>query len=433
MDFKETVAYLYQMLPMYQRSGKIAFKKDLANTVALCQYLGDPQFRFPSVHIAGTNGKGSSAHMIASVLQEAGYQTALYTSPHIWHFTERIRINGKMISEDYVVDFVRGMRQIIEKIEPSFFELTVAMAFKYFADLQVDIAVVEVGLGGRLDSTNIIAPEVCLITNISYDHMDMLGDTLPQIAAEKAGIIKPGIPCVIGERQQEVAHVFQQKATAVDAPLYFAEDEILCTLLHEGAFHNEFQVKWVTSGITSTVSTDMTGHYQARNLPGVLKTLEVLTGCGYIVQPESLRAGLSRVRSNTALRGRFEVLGRSPLIICDVAHNEAGISVLFRHLQHVPYKKMFVLWAMVKDKDIKKLLGLLHPEAFYYFCEASIPRAMPAEVLWDTGRQLGLQGVVEKDVNRALEKARAAASSEDLILIGGSNFILAELSLPDVF
>ncbi len=428
MDFRETVDYLYGMLPMYQRVGKIAFKKDLSNTYALCRLLGDPHHSFRSVHIAGTNGKGSSAHMLASILSNAGYKTGLYTSPHLFQFTERIRINGLEIPESYVVDFVRKMKSAIEEIQPSFFELTVAMAFKYFADEKVDIAVVEVGLGGRLDSTNVLIPEVSLITNISYDHMDMLGNTLEEIAAEKAGIIKKEVPVVVGEYQSEVAAVFERTARNNHARLFFASQEINCDAISIDESKMTFKVTGTALEGDGRFSTDLTGLYQLKNLPGVFKTLEILVEKGYTLTSDNIRIGLSQVSATTGLKGRWQVIQTSPLIVCDTAHNDAGIAAMISQVRAIKHERLFIIWGMVKDKDVKKMLRALPKEAIYYFCEAGIPRALPAGELAAAAADLGLHGIVASPVDRALALARKSAGKNDLIIISGSNFIVSELS-----
>ncbi len=425
MNFQDTLEYMYALLPMYQRVGKQAFKKDLTNTLKLCARLGNPHEKTAFIHIAGTNGKGSSAHMLASVLQEAGYKTGLYTSPHLKSFTERIRIDGREVEERYVVEFIENNRNLIEEIRPSFFELTVAMAFDYFARANVVIAVIETGLGGRFDSTNVITPMVSLITNIGLDHTDMLGDTLPQIAFEKAGIIKNEVPAVIGEWQPEVADVFEKKAEEVHAPLYFAE--------------REYNIKEVQAGLTGFaceivheknaifIESDLGGTYQARNLPGVMKTLDILNGGKFSVKEEHIVAGLKNVVKNTGLLGRWQVLARSPLTICDTVHNEPGVKTLREQLEHMNFHHIFLIWGAVVGKDIKNILRHLPQRAFYYFCEPGVPRAMKAEVLYEAARELGLRGIVEKDVNKALARAMDAAGEEDLIFVGGSNFVVAEI------
>lgn len=420
--FNEAIDFLYATLPMYQRVGAVAYKKDLTNTLALCEALGNPQNRFKSVHVAGTNGKGSSSHMIASVLQEAGYKTGLYTSPHLKSFTERIRVNGKEVAQEFVLDFVNRMEAVLHSVKPSFFETTVAMAFDYFAHQQVDIAVVEVGLGGRLDSTNVITPLVSLITNIGYDHTDMLGETLSQIAYEKAGIIKPTIPVVISERQVETTPVFLSKAKECNAAIYFAQDEYRISK-YETGYHI------LQQGVLrfKHLKLPLGGNYQHKNLYGVLKTLDVLQHTGFNLTDEQIASGLEKVVVNTNLKGRWQMLGNNPLIICDTAHNAEGLSEVIQQIKVQEYKLLYMVLGMVKDKQHDKVLSLLPKEATYFFCQAKIPRAMEAGELMRQAAAFGLKGTVVPDVNQALAQAKAAATPDDLIFIGGSTFVVAEI------
>lgn len=406
---------------MFQRVGAVAYKKDLTNTLALCAALDNPHKKFKSIHVAGTNGKGSSSHMLASVLQSAGYKTGLYTSPHLKEFTERIRVDGKEVSKDFVVDFVARVKPAIEQIRPSFFEITVAMAFDYFANQQVDIAVVEVGLGGRLDSTNVISPIVSLITNISWDHADILGDTLPKIAFEKAGIIKENIPVVISEYQSEVNPVFVEQAKKNKSRLVMATQEFQIERKSPGVYNvsranDEF-----------TVVLDLKGKYQAMNLAGVLATIDRLGENGFEVTREHLLEGLKHVTQKTGLKGRWQKIGDHPLIICDTGHNEAGISEVLSQIKELYVQKLHMVWGMVKDKDISKILELLPKDASYYFCEARIPRAMTAELLFEKASNMGLTGRVVKDVNEAIALAKKMAQPDDLIFVGGSTFVVAEV------
>lgn len=425
MNYEQTLEYLYGMLPMYQRIGAAAFKKDLSNTIRLCKALGNPQQRFPSVHIAGTNGKGSSAHAIGAVLQASGYKTGLYTSPHLKNFTERIRINGQEIPREVVVDWVAQNRSLIEEVKPSFFELTVALSFDYFAREQVDLAVVEVGMGGRLDSTNIIRPEVSLITNIGLDHTAFLGDTLEAIAGEKAGIIKGGVPVVIGERQEETTAVYENKSRQEQAPLFFATEQFQLAPLEEGGW----QVKHKGELYLEKVFPDITAGYFYRNIPGILTTLLVLQQKGFgKITLESMQRGLENIKTLTDLKGRWQVLGTHPLMVADVSHNTEGIKQLLVQLNHTAYRQLFLLIGTVNDKDIKSVLSLLPKEAYYYFCQADIPRALAAERLQEQAEQLGLKGKVVHSVNTALAEAREKATKEDLILITGSNFVVAEIN-----
>ncbi len=423
MTYQQTLDYLYQSLPMFQRVGAVAYKKDLTNTLALCRTLGNPHHRFKSVHVAGTNGKGSSSHMLAAILQSAGYKTGLYTSPHLKSFTERIRINGVAVREEFVIDFVARMRPSLEEIKPSFFETTVAMAFDYFASQGVDIAIVEVGLGGRLDSTNVITPEVSLITNISFDHKDLLGDTLPQIAAEKAGIIKHCVPVVISERQTAVAHVFIQHAHGQQANLIFASDLFQLNPTAKG-------YRVTQEGITlfDDLVPDLKGHYQQKNIAGVLAVCHVLQQHGFALGRQHIQTGIENTQSLTGLKGRWQKLQEKPMVICDTGHNEEGIRAVVEQIQKTPHQRLFMVIGMVNDKDLSAVLALLPPRASYFFCQARIPRALDAEVLAKQAAEHGLSGSVVRDVNEAVGKAIKMASSRDLVFVGGSTFVVAELN-----
>ncbi len=419
--YQKTVEYLYSQLPMFQRVGNSAFKKDLTNTIKLCEALNFPQHRFKSIHVAGTNGKGSSSHMLASVLQQAGYKTGLYTSPHLKDFFERIRINGDSVDPSFVVDFVERIKPFIDKLAPSFFEITVAMAFDYFAHHQVDIAVVEVGMGGRLDSTNVILPEVSLVTNISMDHAQWLGDTLEKIAGEKAGIIKDHIPVVISERQPEVAEVFVKKALEHQSEIYFAEEEFDLNLSPDS--HEVYQ----NGELLMVIKPDLKGYYQKHNIPGVLKTLDVLKGRGFTITENNVLTGLEHVMSNTGLKGRWQVLSENPKIICDVGHNEAGVSQIIAQLGREEFDHLYIVWGMVKDKESQKVLELLPKSATYLFCQPSIPRAMSAAQLAKEAYPIGLKGHIVPKVNEAVRSAKDLALPNDMIFIGGSTFVVAEL------
>ncbi|MEM9859257.1 MAG: folylpolyglutamate synthase/dihydrofolate synthase family protein [Bacteroidota bacterium] len=419
--YQKTVEYLYSQLPMFQRVGNSAFKKDLTNTIKLCEALNFPQHQFKSIHVAGTNGKGSSSHMLASVLQQAGYKTGLYTSPHLKDFSERIRINGDSVDPSFVVDFVERIKPFIDKLAPSFFEITVAMAFDYFAHHQVDIAVVEVGMGGRLDSTNVILPEVSLITNISMDHAQWLGDTLEKIAGEKAGIIKDHVPVVISEKQPEVVEVFVKKALEHQSEIYFAEEEFDLNLSPDS--HEVYQ----NGELLMVVNPDLKGYYQKRNIPGVLKTLDVLKGRGFTITENNVLTGLENVISNTGLNGRWQVMSENPKIICDVGHNEAGVSQIITQLSKEEFDHLFIVWGMVKDKESQKVLELLPKSATYLFCQPSIPRAMSAEQLAKEAYPIGLKGHIVPNVNEAVSSAKDLALPKDMIFIGGSTFVVAEL------
>jgi dihydrofolate synthase/folylpolyglutamate synthase len=426
MNFQETLEYMYKLLPMYQRVGKIAFKKDLTNTIKLLDLLGNPQHQFKSIHIAGTNGKGSSAHMLASVLQAAGYRTGLYVSPHLKRFTERIKVSSQEVDEQFVCEFIAKLQGRIEEIQPSFFEITVAMAFEYFARKQVDIAVIEVGLGGRFDSTNVIIPIISLITSISYDHMDMLGNTLTEIAFEKAGIIKPGVPVVISETQEEIVPVFTKKAEECGSLVYFADQEFT---MNRGVSSQElFEFEVRRNGEISKMESDLAGLYQLKNIPGVLKVIELLDGQGFLISKDKLRSGLSQVGKSTGFKGRWQKLSDAPLIVCDTAHNEAGVQLLFEQIMQQDYQRLFVVWGMVEGKPLEGIFQHLPKEAFYYFCEPDVPRAMKAELLYEFARKMKLIGAMVKGVNDAVDLAKQQAGEKDLIFIGGSNFVVAEIN-----
>jgi dihydrofolate synthase / folylpolyglutamate synthase len=421
-NYQQVLSYLYEALPMFQRIGAVAYKKDLTNTLALCQALGNPHLKFKSVHVAGTNGKGSTSHMLASVLQSSGYTTGLYTSPHLKNFTERIKVNGAEISQEFVVDFVNRIKPEIERIKPSFFEITVAMAFDYFSKCKVDIAVIEVGLGGRLDSTNVIIPEVSVITNIGFDHKDLLGDTLEKIAFEKAGIIKSGVPVVISQRQPEIEHVFKIKASEVNAELYFASDEYNAALSIHGV-----EIARNNTPYISNLQLPLKGNYQTKNLPGVLRACDQLNTKGFTISKESLVKGLEQTVAQTGLKGRWQQLSTNPLIICDTGHNVDGIKQIVAQLKQQSFNTLHIVLGMVKDKDQLEVLALLPTHASYYFCQAKIPRALDATVLSELAHGCGLKGVVIADVNEAIQAAKRAAKQDDLIFIGGSTFVVAEI------
>lgn len=401
MTYQETVQWMFSQLPMYQRQGKTAFKKDLTNSIAFAEALGNPEQKFKSVHVAGTNGKGSTSHMIASISQEAGYKVGLYTSPHLKSFTERIRINGNEIPEEYVVSFISKHKNFLEKQGLSFFEMTVGLAFDYFASENVDIAVIEVGLGGRLDSTNIITPEVSVITNIGWDHMDMLGDTLPKIAFEKAGIIKPNIPVVIGERQDEVEGVFLEKAKECTSEISFASDS-----------ETEYQ-------------TDLLGDYQKKNAKTAAQAIEKLEGFYIVV--EHIGNGLQKVVSNTNLKGRWQILNTEPKVICDTAHNKEGLEIVMNQLKHESFEKLHIVFGVVSDKNLDSILPLFPKEATYYFCKPDVPRGLSSIILQEKANQFNLTGDVFASVNEAYNAALKNASKKDVIYIGGSTFVVAEV------
>lgn len=422
LNYSETLTYLYANLPMFQRVGAVAYKKDLTNTLKLCEVLGNPQQKFKSVHVAGTNGKGSSSHMLASVLQSSGYKTGLYTSPHLKEFTERIKINGAEVSQEFVVEFVTKIKPHIEEIKPSFFEITVAMAFDYFAQQNVDVAVIEVGLGGRLDSTNVITPVVSLITNIGYDHKDLLGDTLEKIAGEKAGIIKPHVPVVISERQPQIEHVFVSKAFDCNAAIRFAQERYKIS-----GSDKQLDVSINNTPFMSALQLPLKGQYQSKNLIGVLEVVDVLKTTGFKITDQHLSHGLENTVVQTGLKGRWQQLGVKPLVICDTGHNVDGVREVVHQIEQQKFENLHMVWGMVKDKDPDEILKLLPVKAKYYFCQAAIPRAMDAMVLCEKAKSLGLVGEVIPDVNTAVRAAMHAASPDDFIFIGGSTFVVAEL------
>lgn len=430
MDYSDALNYLYTQLPMFQRTGPAAYKHTLGNSLRLDEIYNHPHRNFRSIHVAGTNGKGSVSHMLAAILQSAGYRTGLYTSPHLKDFRERIRINGMMIPESYVTRWVGDFIRIntLEKLEPSFFELTVAMAFDYFASEKVDIAVVETGLGGRLDSTNIISPVLSVITNISYDHTALLGETLPLIAGEKAGIIKPGVPVVISQRQPEVERVFIQKAAEAKAPLSFASDEyrVEYSMLDIEGNQLHHLNEGNPQGYRELV-TDLAGIYQRQNVPGVLKGVDVLRSAGLTIPDNAVHAGLTDVKGLTGLLGRWQVLGANPRIVCDTGHNEDGIRMVVRQISQTPFKRLHFVIGVVSDKDPAKVLALLPKNACYYFCKADIPRAMDAHQLQSKAFDAGLKGDVYATVREAFDAARAAAGPDDMVFVGGSTFVVAEI------
>ena len=429
MNYQETLDYLFNALPMFQRVGASAYKADLTNTIALCTHLGNPQNHFKSIHVAGTNGKGSTSHSLASVFQAAGYKTGLYTSPHLKSFTERIRINGEEINKDDVVEFVAIHKKFLDQLQPSFFEMTVGLAFWYFAKEEVDIAIIEVGMGGRLDSTNVISPELCVITNIGFDHTQFLGDTLSLIAGEKAGIIKQGVPVVISHTQQEIQFVFLQKAAEMQTNLIFADQQWEVTRIQNSdqdvSQLARFQVKG--SAGTFELEFDLRGDYQRYNMPGILEAVEQMRNQGWNLTKEAVQLGLARVSEQTGLKGRWQILQTSPLTIADTGHNEAGILEVVNQLKKYRYSQLWMVIGMVNDKDISKVLDLLPKDASYIFCQANLPRAMDARQLASKAIEKGLMGQVIPRVSEAVEFARKNAGSDDLIFIGGSTFVVAEI------
>ena len=404
MNYLETTNWLFSRLPFYQNVGKSAYKADLSQTLKLAKHLSHPENKFKSVHVGGTNGKGSTAHMLASVLQEAGYKVGLYTSPHLKDYRERIRINGVMINKKSVVDFVAKNKSFFEDNSLSFFEMSVGMAFYFFVQEQVDIAVVEVGLGGRLDSTNILSPEVSVITNIGLDHTQFLGTTLESIAGEKAGIIKSNTPIVIGETQLEIENVFIEKASKEQAPLYFA-DQLIKEIY-------PFSLK---------------GEYQIKNIRTVLQIIDILNNGKFVISKEAVQLGLLKIKENTGLRGRWEVLGSSPKIICDTAHNKNGLCLVFKQLLNEKFQDLHIVLGMVNDKDIGSLIEFFPKGAKYYFCKPNIPRGLEATQLAEVFIENGFSGCVYLSVNEALIAAKQSASQDDVIYVGGSTFVVAEI------
>lgn len=428
MNYTETLNYLYTRLPMFSRTGASAITKDLANTWALCDMLGNPEQKFKSVHLAGTNGKGSTSHMLAAILQTAGYKTGLYTSPHLKDFRERIRINGQMISEQTVTDFVERYREEFEPISPSFFEITVGLAFDAFAREQVDIAIIETGLGGRLDSTNVITPLLSVITNIGWDHTDLLGNTLPLIAAEKAGIIKEGVPVIIGERQDELAGVFLNKSTEQRAPIHFASDEWEVKI--KGGIVNRQLNVLVTNNLKPklhNLQLDLTGSYQLKNIKTVLSAVEELCRQGFVITDKHVKTALAQVKNLTGLRGRWDVISEQPLIICDTGHNPDGIQEVLKNIAATPCEKLHMVIGMVSDKDSSKVLSLLPKNAIYYFCKPDIPRGLDADELKNKAGGYDLHGQSYPSVTAALSAAQSKAGIADLIFVGGSTFVVAEV------
>ncbi len=427
--YQETLEYLFQQLPMYQRIGPAAFKKDLTNTIALCAQLDDPQSKFPSIHIAGTNGKGSTAHLISSVFQAAGMKTGLYTSPHYIDFRERIKIDGQHVPESFVIDFVNKNASLFEEINPSFFEITVAMAFDYFAKEKVDIAVIETGLGGRLDSTNVITPLLSVITNISFDHQQFLGDTLESIAKEKAGIIKQGIPVIIGEEQMESQAVFNEVTKSKEAKIYFADRHYQANLLSQTKTHDSYNVKLNNQFFFENLKVNLHGIFQQKNIQTVLQTIEVFNDLKQFskIERKHVREGFSNLKTLTNFKGRWQLIGDEPTIICDSAHNEAGLKIAMRELKKYPKEKLHFVLGVVNDKSIDKILSLLPKDAIYYFAKAAIPRGLDVEVLKEKATDFHLKGKTYDSVQQALEAAKKVASKKDFIYVGGSTFVVAEV------
>lgn len=430
MTYLETLDYLYTTLPMFSRIGADAFKKDLTNTLRLCEVLGNPHKKFKSIHVAGTNGKGSVSHMLAAILQMANYKTGLYTSPHLKDFRERIKVNGEMCDENFVIAFTEKVKPLIEEIHPSFFEITVAMAFTYFAEHHVDVAVVEVGLGGKLDSTNVITPELCVITNIGWDHMNMLGDTLEKISYEKAGIIKQNIPVVIGETLPETKTVFEKVASEKKAPIIFAADKKYVSDWHYDNHYLNVTVVNKRKDEHTTYHLDLPGIYQRKNIVTALEAIHCLQVKGWKITEEHIHKGLSLTKKITGLHGRWEVIHQKPTVVLDVAHNIDGIKQVVEQIELTTYNDLHIIIGMVKDKEVEKIIEQLPKYATYYFTKAQIPRALPASELALKAASLELKGNIYDDVNTALKEALEHADEEDLIVVCGSVFLVGEVEPP---
>lgn len=435
MTYQQTLDYLYQQLPMFTRVGSSAFKKDLTNTLALCAVLDNPQTKFPTIHIAGTNGKGSTSHLLAAFLQSLGLKVGLYVSPHYKDFRERIKVNGALMSKSFVKRFVAQNKIHFETIQPSFFEMTVAMAFDYFATEGVDIAVIEVGLGGRLDSTNIISPLVSVITNISFDHTDMLGNTLPLIASEKAGIIKQHTPVVIGEEQAETTPVFLEKAKECDAPIVFASQNFALKPIESSYDFTIFEVlRKGTKGKPFQLNVNLNGDYQAKNVATALQTIDVLKKLPFFSKyteggqwDAAIGFGFKNLKSLTQFIGRWQLIGQNPTVLCDSAHNEGGLRLVVEQLKKMDFDKLHIVMGMVRDKDISKVLALMPTDATYYFCKANIPRGLEAEALCEQATAFQLKGRAYPSVKRAFAAAKRRAKDTDLVYVGGSIFVVAEV------
>ena len=422
MTYEETVTYLYNCAPPFQQVGGAAYKEGLTTTIALDNHLGNPHAKYRTIHVAGTNGKGSTSHTIAAILQESGYKVGLYTSPHLVDFRERIRVNGVMASQEYVVDFVAKHKEFFEPLSPSFFELTTAMAFNYFAEQQVDVAVIEVGLGGRLDCTNIITPALSIITNISPDHTQFLGNTIEEIATEKAGIIKSGVPVVIGEATAKTREVFQSKAKATGAPIFFAQDEAPLTSATPCGSGFEYEAKGY-----GTLHGELGGLCQEKNANTILCAIEKLKENGFTIAADSVRKGFTNVTALTGLMGRWQTISDNPRTVCDAGHNIGGIEYVAKQLEEQKCDTLRIVFGMVNDKDITAVLAMMPKRAEYYFTQASIPRAMPAAELQEKASAFGLHGGHYPNVKSAVEAATKESSPKDFIFVGGSCFIVADL------
>ncbi|GGD49189.1 tetrahydrofolate synthase [Emticicia aquatilis] len=431
MTYEETIDYLYSLLPVFHRDGEKAFKGSLTNILKLSEYLGNPHLKFKSIHVAGTNGKGSTSHYLAAILQSAGYKTGLYTSPHLKDYTERFRINGKSIEKANVVTFVKEHKSFIEELKPSFFELSVAIAFDFFANENVDIAVIEVGLGGRLDSTNIITPILSVITNIGFDHVNILGDTLPKIASEKAGIIKENIPVVISEYNDETKPVFIDKAKSTNSEIYFAsenfsvvEKETNSTNLIVDVFNIEIDSPRL---IFKDLNSQLIGPYQLKNIAGVVQSVMILRSLSYSISDEAIINGISKVVTLTSLKGRWQILSEKPLTICDTGHNEHGLKIVLDQIKKLNIKQKYFILGFVTDKNVDEILELFPKDGTYCFCQANTPRSLASENLIKIAESHGISGYSILSVNDSLKFIQEKAQRDDLIYIGGSTFVVAEL------
>lgn len=426
MTYQQTLDYLFARLPMYQRIGAAAYKADLSNTIKIAEILGKPHLKLKTIHVAGTNGKGSSSHMLAAILQQCGYKTGLYTSPHLIDFRERIKINGKMIPKNHVIDFVIKHKDSFNEIEPSFFEWTFGLALDYFLKEEIDVAIIEVGLGGRLDSTNIITPNTSLITNISKDHMNLLGDTLEKISIEKAGIIKPRVPVVISQYQSESAPIFNAMAKEMKAPIEFADKnyKIISHKFVNGLMNVDILNK--KNNELGNYNLDLTGLYQLKNLLGVLNVLEFIEKVGFIIEPENVKKALKNVCGLTGLNGRWQKLSDKPLIIADTGHNEEGIRQVLESIKDMTYTDLHFVFGAVNDKDVTHILELLPKDAHYYFVKANIPRALDESQLLKESAKYKLKGHAYPDVAAGIKAAKKAAKKTDLIFIGGSTFVVGD-------
>ncbi|MFN5423397.1 MAG: bifunctional folylpolyglutamate synthase/dihydrofolate synthase [bacterium] len=433
MNYAECLDYLYAKLPLFSKMGHAALKIDLSNTIAICRKLGNPEKKIKTIHVAGTNGKGSVSHMLAAVFQTAGYKTGLYTSPHLKDFRERIKIGGEMIPEEKVIRYTEMMMPVIEEISPSFFEVTVGMAFTYFADEQVDIAIIETGLGGRLDSTNIILPDVSIITNIGFDHEQILGNTLEKIAGEKAGIIKYETPVVIGRTTPETREVFLNKAEMENAKIYFADQDWNCEIIESQPHSLVLCITEKANNESMTIESELPGLYQHENIRTVLAAIKILCQKGWQIQPEDVCDGIRRVKTLTGLGGRWELLQKDPFVILDVAHNEDGIKNVIKQINSVKHSRLFIVLGMSKDKDVEKVIALLPKKATYCYTKAQIPRAMEISALEKIATEAGLNGSSYEHVNHAISACLKIAQKDDLIVVCGSIFVVGEVDRDEIF